>query len=110
VDDDDVDVGADTATVRVDGLKMKDYHDFENAILGNGNPPTPSTVSYTVRWTATGDPHEPDNPVQRFRGRFRDADATMEWTATSGQFEYRSTESRNEAAQLGVESNGFFYR
>src|SRR4051812_50026415 len=87
---------------------MKDYHDFENAILGNGNPPTPSTVSYTVRWTATGDPHEPDNPVQRFRGRFRDADATMEWRGTRGRSGNRSPGRGTGGAHPGGGSTGFF--
>ena len=35
---------------------MKDYHDFENALLRNGRPPTPALVSYTVTWIATGEP------------------------------------------------------
>jgi len=108
----DVDLAAGTATLRGDGMKMKDYHDFENAILGNGDPPKQSSVSFTVRWRATGPVAVLDNEVQRFRGRFRDAEAKMEWSATSGQFDYRSApleDSRTEAAQLGEESNGFFY-
>ena len=114
VDEDtvDVDLAAGTATLRADGMRMKDYHDFENAILGNGDPPKQSSVSFTVRWSATGDVEELDNDVQQFRGHFRDAEAKMEWSARSGQFEYQSApleESTTEAAQLGEESNGFFY-
>ena len=107
----DVDLAAGTATLRADGMRMKDYHDFENAILGNGDPPKQSSVSFTVRWTAAGPVQELENEAQQFRGRFRDATATMEWSASSGQFEYRAPleESRTEAAQLGEESNGFFF-
>jgi hypothetical protein len=93
-------------------MKMKDFHDFENAIRGNGDSPKQSSVSFTVRWTATGPVEVLDNASQQFRGRFRDAEAKMEWSASSGQFEYQSApldESTTEAAQLGEESNGFFY-
>jgi hypothetical protein len=114
VDDDtvDVDLTAGTATLQADGMRMRDYHDFENAILGNGDPPKQSSVSFTVRWRATGPVEVLDNEVQQFRGLFRDAEAKMEWSARSGQFEYQSApleESTTEVAQLGEESNGFFY-
>ena len=107
-----VDPIAGTATLSGRNLHMKDYHDFENAILGNGDPPKQSTVSFTVQWSAMGDVEELDNEVQQFRGSFRDAEAKMEWSARSGQFEYQSApldESTTDAAQLGEESNGFFY-
>jgi hypothetical protein len=114
VEDDtvDVDLAAGTATLRADGLRMKDYHDFENAILGNGDPPRQSSVSFTVHWRATGPVEALNSVAQRFRGRFRDAEAKMEWSATSGQLDYRSApleESTTEAAQLGEENNGSFY-
>ena len=114
VDDDSVqvDAAASTATLRASDLRMKDYHDFENAILGNGAPATPGAVSFTVRWTATGDVHDWNNEAQRFRGRFRDAVAQMDFSARSGEFDFRShplETSTTDVAELGVESNGSFY-
>jgi hypothetical protein len=109
----EVDLAAGTATLQASDLRMKDYHDFENAILGNGATPTPCAVSFTVRWTATGDvDYRFDNPVQHFRGDFRNAVAQMEWSGRSGVFEFRSAplaQSTTDGGQLGQESNGSFY-
>jgi hypothetical protein len=111
-DDIDVDLAAGTATLRGNNLHMKDFHDFENALLGNGEPPTPSVVSFTVKWTATGEMVHFDNPSQQYRGDMRTATAQMDWTARSGMFDYTSAPldtSTTEAAQIGTESNGSFY-
>ena len=108
----DVDLDAGTATFRAENLRMPDFRDFENAILRNGSTPLPGVVSFTVRWTATGAVTHFDNPAQRYRGDMREAIAQMEFTARSGDFEYRSAplaESTTDAAQLGAESNGSFY-
>jgi hypothetical protein len=108
----DADLGAGTATMQARGLHMKDYHDFENAILGNGAAPAPGVVSFTVRWTATGEVNHFDNPAQQYRADMWYAQAQMEWTARSGDFEYRSAplaESTTDAAQFGFESNGSYY-
>ena len=65
-------------------MHMKDFHDFENAILGNGETPTPAVVAFTVNWTAIGGVTHFDNPGQQYRGDMRAATAQMEWTARSG--------------------------
>ncbi len=107
-----VDLDAGTATLRIDAIQQKDYFDFENAILGNGATPRQGRVSFTVEWTAIGAVNQFDNPTQRFRGRFRDAVAQMEWTGRSGDYEFVSAPlatSTTDAAQLGEESNGSFY-
>ena len=93
-------------------MHMKDFHDFENSILENGAAPTPSVVSFTVRWTATGGVNHFVNPSQQYRGDMRDAMAQMEWTARSGIYEYTSAPlatSTTDAAQIGTESNGSFF-
>ena len=93
-------------------MQMKDFHDFENAILGNGESPTPAVVSFTVEWTATGSVTQFENAGQRYRGNMRNATAQMEWTARSGVYEYTSAPlatSTTDAAQIGEERNGSFF-
>lgn len=93
-------------------MHMPDFHDFENAILGNGETPTPAVVSFTVEWTATGTVDHFNNPDQQYRGDMRAATAQMDWTARSGIYEYTSApsaESESAAAQIGEESNGSFF-
>jgi len=111
-DDVHVDLAAGTATLHAVDLRLKDYHDFENAILGNGDPPTPGVVSFTVQWTATGAVNHFNNPAQHYRGDFRDVSAQMEWSGRSGDFEFTSAPlatSTTDGGQLGRESNGSFF-
>jgi hypothetical protein len=112
-DDVNVDLAAGTATLHGRDLHVKDYHEFENAILGNGEPATPSLVSFTVNWTATGRVQHFENPSQQYRGDLRAAMAQMDWTARSGIFEYTSaplgTSATDPFAWLGTESNGSFF-
>jgi hypothetical protein len=104
--------GATTAKLQLFHSRQLDHFDFENAILANGPTPQESRVSFKVRWTATGPPQQFDNPAQQFRGVFREALAQMEWTARSGDLEFRSAplgQSSSSTAQIGRESNGSFY-
>ena len=108
----EVDLAAGTATFRGSDMHMPDFHDFENSVLGNGETPTPSVVSFVVEWTATGGAMHFDNPDQQYRGDMRAATVQMEWTARSAIYEYSSTplsESTSEVAQIGAESNGSFF-
>ena len=108
----DVDIAAGTATFRGTNMHMPDFHDFENAVLGNGAPATPAVVSFTVRWTAGGSADHFDNAAQHYRGDVRNATAQMDWTARSGIYEYTSAPlatSTTDYAQLGTESNGSFF-
>jgi hypothetical protein len=93
-------------------MHMPDFHDFENAVLGNGPTPTPGIVSFTVRWAAAGDVADFDNPEQQYRGDMRVAAAQMDFTARSGIYDYISDpldSSAADFAQLGTESNGSFF-
>ena len=107
-----VDLAAGTATLHGRDLHMKDYHDFENSQLLTGEPPTPSVVSFTVNWTATGDAAPFADPEHQYRGDLRPATAQMDWTARSGIFDYTSASlatSTTDLAWLGTESNGSFF-
>jgi hypothetical protein len=107
-----VDLAAGTATLHGSSLHVKDYHDFENSQLGNGETPTPSVVSFTVKWTATAPVAHFADPAHRYRGDLRPASAQMDWTARSGIFDYTSEpldKSASDLAWLGTESNGSFF-
>ncbi len=108
----EVDLAAGTALFQAQDLRMKDYLDIENALLGNGDDPRPGVVSFSVEWTAEGSSHDFDNPAQKFRGTFRDSSAQMAWTARAGDFDFVSDPIETSAAdyaELGVEHNGSFY-
>jgi hypothetical protein len=108
-----VDLDAGTATLEVHDLHMKDYFTFENSLLGNGRPPVPTVVSFKVEWKAEGPVNEFDNTAQQFQGKFRNALAHMEYTGRAGHFQFESDpldSSVTEAAELGQESNGAFYK
>lgn len=108
----DVDLGAGTASLDVTDLQQKDFFDFENAMLGNGDTPRQGRVSFRVEWTAYEDAVDVDNPDQEYRGTVRPALAQMEWSGRSGDFEFQSaplSTSTTDAAQLGTGSNGSYY-
>jgi hypothetical protein len=107
-----VDLDSGRAIMEVRDLRMKDYIDLENAVIGGGPSPVPSVVSYRVEWTAIGAVNAFDNEAQQFRGEFRDAAAQMEWSARTVDFDFVSASietSTTDAAEFGTESNGAFY-
>ena len=92
---------------------MQDYFDLKNALVGGGDPPKRAVVSFTVVWKAMGDRMRFNNVEQQFRGVFRNASAQMEWSARTGDFAFQSfplATSTTDAAELGWERNGSFYR
>jgi hypothetical protein len=107
-----VDLDAGTASLEVHDLPQKDYHDFENAMLGNGATPRMGMVSFRVEWTAESDVQHYDLADQRYRADMRFASAQMDFTAVTTDFMFESAPleaSTTDAAQLGHESNGSFY-
>jgi hypothetical protein len=107
-----VDVDAGTATLEISNLPQKDYHDFENAMVGNGPKPVPGMVSFKVQWTGDGTVNHFDNAEQKFRGDFQYAMAQMDFTGMTTQFLFESAPletSTTDGAQIGHESNGSFY-
>lgn len=108
----EVDLAAGTASMDVTDIQQKDFFDFENAILGNGDTPRQGRVSFRVEWTANGAPLDVDNPAQQYRGTVRSAIAQMEWSGRSGDYEFVSAPlatSTTDAAQLGSCNNGSYY-
>jgi len=106
-----VDPDLESATYEVSHLAQKDYVDLEGALFG-GTPVTPGRVSFKVVWTAQGVPQPVDNPAQRYRAVVRSAEAKMEWSARTRDFDFQSAPlatSTTDAAQLAQESNGSYY-
>lgn len=107
-----VDLDAGSASLDVTDIQQKDFFDFENAILRNGDTPRQGRVSFRVEWAAEGPLKNVDNPTQRYRGTIRPAAAQMEWSGRSGDYEFQSAPlatSTTDAAQLGSCSNGSYY-
>ena len=107
------------AVLEARNVQVKDFFDFQNAIIGPPGNTNPAKVSFRVEWQAAGTVNQwnsadwASNPASHlFRGEFRDAVARMEWSGRSGDFEFQSeplANSISEAAELGRESNGSFY-
>lgn len=91
---------------------MKDFLTFDNAVNG-GMTPRPGSVSFDVRWTATGSAAVTDVPSKPFHGEHAPATAQMAWTGRAGDYVFAShpigTSSSPFGALLGRERNGSFY-
>ncbi len=107
-----VDLDAGTASLEVHDIQQKDFFDFENAILGNGDTPRQGRVSFRVEWSPAGPTQDVDNAAQQYRGTVRPAEAKMAWSGRSGDYQFRSAPldtSTTDAAQIGSCSNGSYY-
>jgi hypothetical protein len=103
--------------MRLDHLAMPDYHDFFNSIglTQPPLPPTPSTVSFDVRWRGKAAPVRLRETSDHFSGRFIDSTATIAWSARqpSTQFAFVSAPanaSTTISAVIGRERNGRFFK
>ena len=92
---------------------MNDYLTFDNAVNGGGPPPRPGSVSFRVTWVTTGSATIMDVPSKKFHGEHAPAEARMEWTGRSGDYDFQSQPSETSSspfgALLGRERNGSFY-
>ena len=107
-----VDLDAGTASLEVHDIQQKDFFDFENAMLGNGDTPRQGRVSFRVEWSSAEPTVDVDNPDQQYRGTVRPAEAKMAWSGRSGDYVFQSAPletSTTDAAQLGSCSNGSYY-
>jgi hypothetical protein len=92
---------------------MKDYITFVNSIDPVGGTPRPGSVSFRVTWQATGPVVVTDIPAKPFHGEHASAEAMMEWTGRTTEYEFAShpigTSSAPAGALLGSERNGSMY-
>jgi len=107
-----VNLGEGSATMEGSNLQMLDFHDFGNAVFGGGETPTPATVSFKVRWSGVLDRANVVNPANGLAGEYVRNTAQMEWSASSGDYDYVSaaaSTSSSDFAEIGEERNGSFF-
>jgi hypothetical protein len=97
---------------QANNVHVFDFHDIVNALFGGGPAPVPAVVSFKVEWSGVGERASITNPGNGFAAEFVRGQAQMEWTATSGDFQYASSPlstSSSGFAELGHERNGSFF-
>ena len=103
------------ARLRVQALKIEDYHDILNSIgLVPGPPPLPSRVSFDVRWAGHGAPVDLHDPVFGFAGHYVTGPATISFTARNDHsnvvYTADATGQTNPGPPaVGLEQNGVFF-
>ena len=114
-------LSAGTATMEVKDMHIKDFHDFVNAINGDGPQPKPAVLSFKAVWKCQGAPSTRDVPGEKYRGTMikqgGSAGAQMEWTARIGDLDYVSgplaTSTSDNIfllpAEVGQEYSGSYY-
>jgi hypothetical protein len=110
----DVDPATGAARFRGQSVKVTDYHDFFNAVLGGGPTPLPSRVSYDVRWSRSGDRQAIRDSTFGFVGDYVPGSATITFEAMDdhGSVIYMSDaagQSNVGQPAVGVERNGVFF-
>lgn len=110
----DVDPSTGTARLRGQSVKVTDYHDFFNAVLGGGPTPLPSRVSYDVRWAATGASQAIRDSTFGFVGDYVPSTASISFVAMDdhGGVIYRSDpggQTNVGQPAVGTERNGVFF-
>jgi hypothetical protein len=108
------------ARLRVQALKIPDYHDLLNSFgVVPGPPPVPSRVSFEVRWAGHGAPVDLHDTTLGFSGHYVPGPVTISFTASNDD---SSVVYRSDAAgqsnpgppdagppAVGTEQNGVFF-
>ncbi len=112
-------IGFDTdrgrASFRAQHLAVPDYGTFENSIASPStqDPPTPSHVSFDMRWKGGGKRTSVRDETYDFVGAFVEGDITIDFTAKHDREDvvYRSTGGPQHLVSGGVgrERNGVFF-
>ena len=108
-----VNLGRGSAVMQASNLAMLDFHNFENSLFGGGEPPTPATVSFRVEWSGVMQRARVVNADTTSTGEYIRNTAEMQWTASSGDYDYVSAAaaaSSSDFAEIGEERNGAFFR
>ena len=107
----EVDFGKGRAELRVERAEIEDYGTFVNSLFGG--PSDPATVSFEVHWTGTSPRQRVVNTAGEMEGQFIRNVATMEWSATTANYEFVSRPANTSSslfAEIGHERNGVFFR
>jgi hypothetical protein len=110
----DVDPRTGQARLRGQSVKVTDYHDFFNAVLGGGPTPIPAHVSYDVHWSGGGDRQAIRDSTFGFVGEYAPGPASITFEAMDdhGTVIYRSNPTgQTNVGQpaVGTERNGVFF-
>ena len=103
------------ARLRVQALKIPDYHDILNSFgLVDGPAPVPSRVSFDVRWAGHGAPFDLHDTTNGFSGHYVSGPATIEFTASNNDssvvYSSDATGQSNVGTPgVGTEQNGVFF-
>ena len=108
----EVNFGKSRASLEARHVPIEDYGTIANALFGGGPAPTLGFVSFTVTWHGVNERVNIRNDDDGFAGEFIRNTAQMAWTATVGDFTFRSdplTTSSSSFAEIGHERNGIFF-
>lgn len=117
----DYDLQTGAARLRGQSVKVTDYHDFFNAVLGGGPTPVAARVDYEVVWAGEGDHVHLRDTEFGFVGDFVTGPASITFTARNehGDVVYRSDAAGqfNPGPEVfgagppavGFERNGIFF-
>ena len=110
----DFNFGQATAAMRLDNVAIPDYHDIVNSLGATQPPiaPTPSAVSFDVRWRGKAAPVQLRDTTNQFTGRFIDSTATIVWSARQPTTHFAFVSAQDSAtisAVIGRERNGRFF-
>jgi hypothetical protein len=105
----EVDFQGGSATLALKDFDLEDYGNLENALLDG--PEVDASVSFKMKWTATGDPFNVSDPVHKFAGRYTLANVGIEWTGHAPGFDFTSNPNSNINVKsvFGRERNGIFF-
>lgn len=106
-----VDLEDGTATLALDDFDTDDYGNLRNALSDGAE--LDASITFKMKWTATGDPFNVSDPVHTFAGRFSLAKVGIDWSASvpSTGFTFTSNPSSNVNVKsvIGRERNGIFF-
>jgi hypothetical protein len=105
----EVDLEDGTATLSLSDFDTDDYHNLRNALTGGAEDD--ASISFKMKWTATGDPFNVSDPVHTFAGRYSLAKVGIEWSGTAPGFSFTSDPGSNVNVKsvFGRERNGIFF-
>jgi hypothetical protein len=103
-------------------VRVKDYHDINNAIGGGGPKPVASHVSFDVRWHGHGQHRKIRDKKFGFEGKYVTGPTTVSFTARqdggdvvyrsdhAGQYNPTAKQGGAGSPAVGRERNGIFFR
>jgi hypothetical protein len=103
------------ARLRVQALKIPDFHDLLNSFgLVPGPPPVPSRVSFEVRWAGHGAPVDLHDSTFGFSGHYVTGPTTISFNVSNNNssvvYSSDATGQSNPGPPgVGTEQNGVFF-